>query len=72
MKEDRHCRRIYKPFDIGKSDSPEWSEPNTIQWNEYNWMDAQLLFIEFDFTRLLRPKSHLLYGEDTAAVRPLN
>ena len=22
--------------------------------------------------KLLRPKSHLLYGEDTAAVRPLN
>ena len=22
--------------------------------------------------RVLRPRSHLLYGEDTAAVRPLN
>ena len=25
-----------------------------------------------DHYMLLRPKSHLLYGEDTAAVRPLN
>ena len=27
--------------------------------------------VSSDFGRL-RPKSHLLYGEDTAAVRPLN
>ena len=31
-----------------------------------------LLLLWFSSRALFRPGSHLLYGEDTAAVRPLN
>ena len=41
---------------------------NFAIWWEYISMVSILLC----FTLSLRPKSHLLYGEDTAAVRPLN